>query len=103
MNDKYTFETESSREMEIVASRHKILSVLNDIKKWRRELYKGYDNNIRILCNGKLYTYTEFEKVRDELPKDEHGLIKGCKHVYLDNDLIDKIDHLLSEINYLLE
>ncbi len=48
MNDKYVFETESSREMEIVASRHKILSVLDDIKNWRRELYKGYDNNVRI-------------------------------------------------------
>lgn len=52
MNDKYVFETKSSREMEIVASRDKILSILDDIKNWRRELYKGYDNNIRILCNG---------------------------------------------------
>lgn len=103
MNDKYIFETESSREMEIVVSRHKILSVLDDIKNWRRELYKGYDNNVRILCNGKLYTYTEFEETRNELLKDEHGLIKGCKHVYLDNDLIDKIDDLLSEVNYLLD
>ena len=108
MNDKYVFETESSREMEIMASRHKILSVLDDIKNWRRELYKGYENNVRILCNGKLYTYTEFEKARDELPKDElpkdeHVLIKDCKHVYLDNDLIDKIDDFLSEANYLLD
>lgn len=103
MNDKYVFETESSREMEIVVSRHKILSVLDDIKNWRRELYKGYDNNVRILCNGKLYTRTEFEETRDELPKDEHGLIKDAKHVYLNNDLIDKIDDLLSEINYLLD
>lgn len=103
MNDKYVFETESSRKMEIVASRHKILSVLDDIKNWRRELYKGYDNNVRILCNGKLYTYTEFEKAIDELPKDEHGLIKDCKHVYSDNDLIDKIDDFLSEVNYLLD
>lgn len=100
MNDKYVFETESSREMEIVASRHKILSVLDDIKNWR---YKGYDNNVRILCNGKLYTQTEFEEERDELSKDEHGLIKDSKHVYLDNDLIDKIDDLLSEVNYLLD
>ena len=87
MNDKYVFETESSREMEIVASRHKILSVLDDIKNWR----------------SKLYTRTEFEETRDELPKDEHGLIKDAKHVYLNNDLIDKIDDLLSEINYLLD
>ncbi len=66
-------------------------------------MYKGYDNNVRILCTGKLYTYTEFEKARDELPKDEHVLIKDCKHVYLYNDLIDKIDDSLSEINYLLD
>ena len=38
-----------------------------------------------------------------ELPKDEYGLIKDCKHIYLDNDLIDKIDYLLSEVNYLLD
>ena len=37
MNDKYVFETESPREMELVVSRHKILSVLDDIKNWRRE------------------------------------------------------------------
>ena len=103
MNDKYVFETESSREMEIVVSRHKILSVLDDIINWRKELYKGYDNNVRILCNGKLYIYSEFEKAKDELPKDELGLIKDCKHVYLDNDLIDKLDDLLSDVNYLLD
>ena len=32
MNDKYIFETESSREMELVSSRHKIMSVLEEIK-----------------------------------------------------------------------
>ena len=103
MNDKYVFETESPREMELVVSRHKILSVLDDIKNWRRNLYKGYHNNIRILCNGKLYKYTEFEEAKDELPKDEHGLLNDCKYVYLDNDLIDKIDDLLSSVNYLLD
>ena len=103
MNDKYVFETESSGEMEIVASRHKILSVLNDIKNWRREIYKGYDSNIRYLCNGKIYTSSELEKSKKDLPQDEPGMIKDCKHVYLDNDLIDKIDDLLSEVNYLLD
>ena len=65
MNDKYIFETESSREMELVSSRHKIMSVLEEIKNWRRELYKGYDNNVSILFNGKLYTYNEFEETKD--------------------------------------
>ena len=48
MNDKYIFETESAREMELVLYRHKILSVLEDIKNWRRELYKGYNKNLEI-------------------------------------------------------
>ena len=103
MNDKYVFETKSSREMELVASRHKLLSVLYDIKNWRRELYKGYDNNVKILCNGKIYTFTEFNESIDELPKDENGLIKDCIHIYFDDDLINKIDELLSEVNYLLD
>jgi len=50
-----------------------------------------------------LYTFTELEEAREELPKDEHGFLKDCKHVYLENELIDKIDDLLSDINYLLD
>lgn len=67
------------------------LKVLGKWKQWLLDI-KYYQ-----------YTYTEFEKARDELPKDERGLIKDCKHVYLDNDLIDKIDDFLSEVNYLLD
>lgn len=58
---------------------------------------------MRILCNGKLYTYAEFKKAKDELPKDEDGLIKDCKHVYLESYLIDKIADLLSEVKNLLD
>ena len=103
MNDKYVFETESLKEMELIISRYKMLSVLDDIKNWRREIYKGYDNNISILYDGKLYTHMEFEQVRDKLPKDEYGRVKNCRYIYLQNDLIDKIDDLLYEVNHLLD
>lgn len=62
VNDKYIFETESTREMELITSRHKLISVLDDINDWRRNIYKGYDNNLKILCNGKLYTFISFRK-----------------------------------------
>ena len=103
MNDKYIFATKSLKEMELVLNRHKLLSILEDIKAWRRELYKGYDNNIKYLCNGKLYDFYELEQSRDELPRDEYGIIKDCQSIYLESDLINKIDDLLYDINYLLD
>ena len=103
MNDKYIFETESPREMKLVVSRHQLLLTLDEINNWRREIYKGYDSNLRILCNGKLYTSMEFEEARDKLPKDNRGLVKDVKYVYLDNDLINKIDDLLYDIKDLLD
>lgn len=103
VNDKYIFETESTREMELITSRHKLISVLDDINDWRRNIYKGYDNNLKILCNGKLYTPIELEEAKDELPKDEHGLIKDTKEVYLADDLINSIDDLLYDIKHLLD
>ena len=102
LNNKYVFETDSSSEMKLVVARNKLLSLLYDLKDWRRNLYKGYDNDIRYLCDGKLYNYQEFEDNREKLPRDEHGFIKDCKHVYLEQDLINKIDDLISDVEYLI-
>jgi len=57
MNNKYTFETDSNDEMELVVLRHKMLAVLYELSNWRRNIYKEYDNNLMYLCGGKLYTY----------------------------------------------
>lgn len=102
MCEKYIFETESTRDMELVLARYKMISILEDFNEWRRSIYKGYDNDIKYLCNGKLYSFVEFEKNKNDFPKDENGFIKNLKSVYVDTDIINKIDDLLYEIQHLL-
>lgn len=102
MKNKYIFETNSLNEMELVINRQKMFSVLEDIKNWRRELYKGYDSNIKYLCNGKLYSFEEYIKNEESFPKNEQGFTKDLKMVYTTNELINKIDYFLSEVKHLL-
>jgi len=102
MENKYTFETENEYEMKLVVSRHRMLATLKEFKDWRRDLYKGYDNNLNYFCNGKIYTIKKFRNA-DDIPRDEHGIVKGCKTIYYDQYIIDKIDDLLFEVRDLLD
>ena len=55
MNNKYIFETDDLNEMNLVVNKYKLLSALEELKSWRRDLYKGYDNDIKHLSNGNIY------------------------------------------------
>ena len=52
MNNKYIFETDDLNEMNLVVNKYKLLNALEELKSWRRDLYKGYDNEIKYLGNG---------------------------------------------------
>ena len=99
--DKYVFETDDNKEMNIVTNRYKLIMTLNELSNWRRELYKGYDNKIKYFCNGKLYN--EMELYEDEsVPRDEHRLITDCHDIYMVDDIIDKIDDILYDVRDIL-
>ena len=55
MNNKYIFETDDLNEINLVVNKYKLLSALEELKSWRRYLYKGYDNDIKHLSNGNIY------------------------------------------------
>ena len=102
MEDKYIFETTDYTEMQLVVSRHKLISVLYELSQWRRSLYKGYDNNIKYLCNGKLYNQQDMFKNENRL-RDENGFLKDSKTFYEVDDIINNIDSILRDVDDLLD
>ena len=97
MNDKYIFETDTVKEMELVVDRHKLVSTLYELEKWRRNLYKGYDNNIQYLRNGKIYN--QWENMNKDFSNDD---INDCKEIYLVEDIINQIDDILYDVNNII-
>ena len=102
MNNKYIFETDDLNEMNLVVNKYKLLSALEELKSWRRYLYKGYDNDIKHLSNGNIYTQ---QKLLEDInvPRDEHGIIKDCKRIYYVDDIINRIDEILYDVNIFLD
>lgn len=97
MNNKYIFETDDTREMNLVANRNKMFSVLDDFMEWRRELNRGRAEDVKFLCQGKIYTAEELRKDKT-LERDENGLLKDCKEIYLVDDVIDRIDGIIGDL-----
>ena len=88
--------------MNLIVNKYKLLNALEDLSNWRRELYKGYDNDIKYFCNGKLYNQKDLLEDKS-VPRDEHGLIISAKGIYLVSEIIDHIDEILSDVRGLLD
>ena len=37
------------------------------------------------------------------VPRDEHGIIKDCKSIYYVDDIINRIDEILYDVNIFLD
>lgn len=104
MNDKYIFETESEREMRLVANRHKFLVALSELKEWYIQILNGKDvnENTKYLIQGNIYTLSETQDKKfykkNNIEKDEHGLIKDCKTIYFQEDILKKIEEILEGV-----
>ena len=101
MNDKYIFETESEKEMRLVANRHKFLAALSELKEWYIQILNGKDvnENTKYLIQGNVYTLSETQNKKfcknNNIEKDEHGFINDCKTIYLQEDILKKIEEIL--------
>ena len=101
MNDKYIFETESEREMRLVTNRHKFLAALSELKEWYIQILNGKDvnENTKDLIQGNVYSINETQNKKfyknNNIKKDEHGFIKDCKTIYLQEDILKKIEEIL--------
>ena len=68
-----------------------------ELENRRRVLYKGYDNNIKYLRNGKIYD--QWENIDENFSSDD---ITDCKDVYLVEDIINQIDDILYDVNNII-
>lgn len=101
---EYTFKTNDRHEAKVMASIGKLCNALDELREWRRNLYKGYDTN------GHFYMtegYTENvygEKTPVEIPEhdDYSNTVDGKpgKTKYLaviDEEVVyDKVNDILS-------
>ena len=93
---KFTIETTDRSEINLYVNAYKLLLALEELKEYRRELYKGYSNDVLYLING--YKYEGLDKKTD-VKCDEGKSIQ-----VIDTDkVIDKIDDILSDIYQFLE
>lgn len=102
MEDKYTFETIDRREMDLVVNRNKMLLALSELKDWYGALYNGKCYDTKYVCEGKIYTQQELHNA-DNLQRDEHGLIKDCKEVYLIDDVLNRINDIIGDMYEFIE
>ena len=96
--DKYTFETSSIRDMNLVVNRNDMFYALTKLSDWRRELWNNKDYDSQYLCNGKLYTQQDI-LMNNDLPRNEDGTFVDCKKVYVVEDIINKIDSILVDLS----
>lgn len=109
MNDKYIFETESEKEMRLVANRHKFLDALSELKEWYIQILNGKDvnENTKYLIQGNVYYVNETQNKKfyknHNIEKDERGFIKDCKTIYFQEDVLKKIEEILDGTFDLIE
>lgn len=92
-------EDEDRDTINIINNRYKLINALYELQSYRRNLYKGYINDT-VLIDDK-----EKRQITDEEIEKAHleGKFFEDAHEYLAvNDVIDKIDCILEDINYLI-
>lgn len=98
---KVNFEFDESEDMvdiKEVVHRHTLMSALYDLKDLRRELYKGYKNNIVSVKDGKVLTQKDYDEAN---AKGE--FISGSQSYIPVDDIINCLDDVLGDVYFLLD
>lgn len=96
---KVTFEfdeIEDNQDIRNIINRNKFIYALDELRKYRRTLCKGYVNNQIIVKDKKVIAEST-----EILTLNEN--IEGRKAYIPINDVIDELDSCLNEIAYLLD
>ncbi len=89
---KIIFETEYEQEAKKILNVDSFVSALIKLKQLRRNLSKGYDNDVKFLKEGEVHN------------QQEAIYLENIEMSFIEVDtLIDKIDTLLEDVNQTLE
>ena len=92
---KYTIETTDRYELNLYINVYKLISALDDIKEFRRNLYKGYYNDVLYMTKG--YKYERLEKKDIEIKEGDSICVMNV------DKIIDEIDYMLKDVSNLLD
>ena len=100
---RYKIETADKRQMELYLNANNMLCSLYDIICWRRVIYNGKNyGEGSVLYKGKLYSKDEWEKTKhteDEYEEGKPFLKEKVTYLYTEDELINKLDDLLRDID----
>lgn len=92
----YVFdENEESSDINVVANRHKLICAGYDIQQLRRDLYKGYMNDIITVKDNKVIT-------EEDHKKNNYMPLEDAKSYIEIDSVIDKLDQIIDNIYFLL-
>lgn len=90
---KYKIETTDRRELEMYINAPRAFYALNELREWRRELYRGKSYDWVVIYKGKKYKAEEWETKDFEVEENEE-----VHYVYDDDTIIQHIDEILRDI-----
>ena len=100
---RYKIETADERQMKLYLNANRMICTLYDIICWRRAIYNGKNyGEGSVLYRGKLYTKYEWEQLKhteDEYDEETHFLKDKVEYLYTEEELENKLDELLRDIN----
>lgn len=106
---KYTIETYDKKEANLMLNATRMASVLYDFMNWHKDIYNGKTSDYRVLYDGKLYSYDEWyidnaKVIVEDDDKNGNGIIKSStvRYIYTEEDIENKLEDLLSEIQDLI-
>lgn len=88
-------EDEERHEVDLITNRHKLICALYDLDNYRRDLYKGYINNMTYAVDDKIVG--KWDDIRDK----DFGDTKITSYLE-DEDVINEIDNILDKVRFLL-
>ena len=103
---KYKIETTDRNEATLMLNALRMAGALYDLRGWRSAIYNGKNYDYSVLFDGKLYSYEEWHRNYNEITKDaerdEHGFLKGVKHVYSEDDVERRLNECLRDVDDLI-
>lgn len=99
---KVTFEfddNEERYEIDLIVKRHSLAHALDELKNFRRKLYKGYEPE-----GSYIYIKKDKSKVySDEEVHDPNYHLEDAKMYIDDTYVLNEIDHILDDVWHLLD
>lgn len=93
----FTFdESEDRADINVIVNRHKLMNALFELSCYRRNLYKGYEDNAVMASGDKI-----IGKITESVPEEYKD--KPVKFYIEDEAILNELDRILGPVNDILD